>query len=90
VAQLAALREWGTVSPTGRYATKKNIIHPTLIVHGSKDSGCADQRMNLPFVGEVFETLKARLTGQSIEEPSRDQINAELASLREKPDEKLR
>lgn len=37
VAQLAAIREWGPIPPTGRYATLKNIIHPTLIVHGNKD-----------------------------------------------------
>ena len=37
VAQLAAIREWGTVPATGRYAAFKNITHPTLIVHGNKD-----------------------------------------------------
>ena len=37
VAQLAAIREWGTIPSTGRYATLKNITHPTLIVHGNKD-----------------------------------------------------
>jgi pimeloyl-ACP methyl ester carboxylesterase len=37
VAQLAAIREWGTFPTTGRYATLKKITHPTLIVHGNKD-----------------------------------------------------
>jgi pimeloyl-ACP methyl ester carboxylesterase len=37
VAQLAAIREWGTIPATGRYATLKDITHPTLIVHGNKD-----------------------------------------------------
>jgi len=37
VAQVAALREWGTIPATGRYATLKSITHPTLIVHGNKD-----------------------------------------------------
>ena len=37
VAQLAAIREWGRIPATGRYATLKNITHPTLIVHGNKD-----------------------------------------------------
>jgi pimeloyl-ACP methyl ester carboxylesterase len=37
VAQLAAIREWGTIPTTGRYATLKEITHPTLIVHGNKD-----------------------------------------------------
>jgi pimeloyl-ACP methyl ester carboxylesterase len=37
VAQLAAIREWGTIPATGRYAKLKSIIHPTLIVHGNKD-----------------------------------------------------
>ena len=37
VAQLAAIREWGKIPATGRYATLKNIRHPTLIVHGNKD-----------------------------------------------------
>jgi pimeloyl-ACP methyl ester carboxylesterase len=37
VAQLAAIREWGTVPATGRYSTLKNITRPTLIVHGNKD-----------------------------------------------------
>ncbi len=37
VAQLAAIREWGTIPATGRYASLKNITHPTLLVHGNKD-----------------------------------------------------
>jgi pimeloyl-ACP methyl ester carboxylesterase len=37
VTQLAAIREWGTIPATGRYATLKSITHPTLIVHGNKD-----------------------------------------------------
>ena len=37
VAQLAAIREWGTIPATGRYSTLKDITHPTLIVHGNKD-----------------------------------------------------
>ena len=37
VAQLDAIREWGTIPATGRYATLKNLTHPTLIVHGNKD-----------------------------------------------------
>jgi len=36
-AQLAAIREWGTIPPSGRYAALKNITQPTLIVHGNKD-----------------------------------------------------
>jgi pimeloyl-ACP methyl ester carboxylesterase len=38
VAQLAAIREWGTIPSTGRYDTLKNITHPTLVVHGNKDT----------------------------------------------------
>ena len=37
VAQLAAIREWGTIRATDRYSTLKDITHPTLIVHGNKD-----------------------------------------------------
>ena len=37
VAQLAAIREWGTIPATGRYSTLKDITHPTLIVHGNQD-----------------------------------------------------
>jgi len=37
VAQLAAIREWGAIPTTGRYAKLKEITHPTLIVHGNKD-----------------------------------------------------
>jgi pimeloyl-ACP methyl ester carboxylesterase len=37
VAQVAAIREWGTIPATRRYATLKSITHPTLIVHGNKD-----------------------------------------------------
>src|SRR4029077_6760177 len=37
VAQLAAIREWGTIPTTGRYATLAGITHPTLVVHGNKD-----------------------------------------------------
>jgi pimeloyl-ACP methyl ester carboxylesterase len=38
VAQLAAIREWGTIPAAGRYATLKNVTHTTLIVHGNKDT----------------------------------------------------
>ena len=37
VAQLAAIREWGIIPASGRYATLQKITHPTLIVHGNKD-----------------------------------------------------
>src|SRR5271156_2774638 len=37
VAQLDAIREWGTIPATERYATLKSITHPTLVVHGIKD-----------------------------------------------------
>ena len=37
VAQLAAIREWGAIPSTNRYATLKNIAHQALIVHGNKD-----------------------------------------------------
>jgi len=36
-AQLRAIREWGRVPSSSRYATLENIRHPTLIVHGNKD-----------------------------------------------------
>jgi pimeloyl-ACP methyl ester carboxylesterase len=36
-AQLAAIRERGTLPASGRYSTLKNITHSTLIVHGNKD-----------------------------------------------------
>jgi pimeloyl-ACP methyl ester carboxylesterase len=36
-AQLHAIREWGTVPSSNRYATLKNIKHRTLVVHGTKD-----------------------------------------------------
>jgi pimeloyl-ACP methyl ester carboxylesterase len=36
-AQLRAIREWGAVPPTNRYTTLQNIMHPTLVVHGTKD-----------------------------------------------------
>ena len=36
-AQLAAIREWGTIPGSGRYSTLRSITHPTLIVHGNKD-----------------------------------------------------
>jgi len=37
VAQLAAIREWGIIPATGRYAMLQKITQPTLIVHGNKD-----------------------------------------------------
>jgi pimeloyl-ACP methyl ester carboxylesterase len=37
VAQLAAIREWGSIPPSERYATLKKIKHRTLIVHGNQD-----------------------------------------------------
>jgi pimeloyl-ACP methyl ester carboxylesterase len=36
-AQLRAIREWGAVPSSNRYATLLNIKHPTLVVHGTKD-----------------------------------------------------
>jgi pimeloyl-ACP methyl ester carboxylesterase len=36
-AQAAALREWGAVPSSNRYATLKKISQKTLIVHGNKD-----------------------------------------------------
>jgi pimeloyl-ACP methyl ester carboxylesterase len=36
-AQLHAIREWGAVPPSDRYATLQGIKHPTLVVHGTKD-----------------------------------------------------
>jgi pimeloyl-ACP methyl ester carboxylesterase len=36
-AQLQAIREWGRVPSSSRYATLETIKHPTLIVHGTKD-----------------------------------------------------
>lgn len=37
VAQLAAIREWGTIPRTDRFAYLKKITQPVLIVHGNKD-----------------------------------------------------
>ena len=36
-AQLRAIREWGAVPPSDRYATLQKIKHPILVVHGTKD-----------------------------------------------------
>jgi pimeloyl-ACP methyl ester carboxylesterase len=36
-AQLAAIREWGAIPTTDRYAMLRVIQQPTLIVHGTKD-----------------------------------------------------
>ena len=36
-AQLHAIREWGAVPSTDRYATLQKISRPTLVVHGTKD-----------------------------------------------------
>jgi pimeloyl-ACP methyl ester carboxylesterase len=38
VAQLAAIREWGIIPATGRYATLNKITQSTLIIHGNKDT----------------------------------------------------
>jgi pimeloyl-ACP methyl ester carboxylesterase len=37
LAQLAALREWGVIPASDRFATLAEIHHPTLVVQGSKD-----------------------------------------------------
>jgi pimeloyl-ACP methyl ester carboxylesterase len=37
IAELAAIREWGLVPSTDRFAMLGRIPHPTLIVHGNKD-----------------------------------------------------
>jgi pimeloyl-ACP methyl ester carboxylesterase len=36
-AQLRAIREWGEIPTTDRYAMLSTIRQPTLIVHGAKD-----------------------------------------------------
>src|SRR5260370_21894661 len=38
VAQLAAIREWGAIPATGRYATLKSITHPPPSAHANKDT----------------------------------------------------
>ncbi|MGH9519288.1 MAG: alpha/beta fold hydrolase, partial [Terriglobales bacterium] len=57
VAQLAAIREWGTVPSTGRYATLKEISHPTLIVHGNKDIVVAPPSTMPPSCGRLGPVL---------------------------------
>jgi pimeloyl-ACP methyl ester carboxylesterase len=37
LAELAAIREWGVIPATSRFAMLSKIRHPTLIVHGNKD-----------------------------------------------------
>jgi len=37
LAQITAIRDWGSVPETGRYASLQKIEQPTLIVHGNKD-----------------------------------------------------
>jgi pimeloyl-ACP methyl ester carboxylesterase len=37
VAQLAAIREWGTIPKAERFAYLKQITQPVLVVHGNKD-----------------------------------------------------
>jgi pimeloyl-ACP methyl ester carboxylesterase len=37
IAELVAIREWGFIPQTSRFAMLGQIHHPTLIVHGSKD-----------------------------------------------------
>jgi pimeloyl-ACP methyl ester carboxylesterase len=37
LAEAAAIREWGVIPQTGRFAMLGQIHHPKLIVHGSKD-----------------------------------------------------
>jgi pimeloyl-ACP methyl ester carboxylesterase len=37
LAELAAIREWGVIPASDRFAMLSEIQHPTLIVHGSKD-----------------------------------------------------
>ena len=37
IAELAAIREWGAIPPTDRFAMLGRIHHPTLVVHGNKD-----------------------------------------------------
>jgi len=46
--------------------------------------------MNLPHITKTFEMLKARRAGQPAKELSKDDINAELARLPDKPNENLR
>ena len=37
LAELAAIREWGGIPASERFAMLSKIRHPTLIVHGNKD-----------------------------------------------------
>ena len=37
LAELAAIREWGIIPASDRFATLSKIRHPTLVVHGNKD-----------------------------------------------------
>jgi pimeloyl-ACP methyl ester carboxylesterase len=38
LAQLAALRDWGAIPPSDRFAMLSKIHHPALIVHWNKDA----------------------------------------------------
>jgi pimeloyl-ACP methyl ester carboxylesterase len=37
LAELAAIREWGVIPPSDRFAMLGKIRHPTLVVQGNKD-----------------------------------------------------
>lgn len=37
LAELAAIRQWGVIPPSDRFAMLNKIQHPTLIAHGNKD-----------------------------------------------------
>ena len=37
LAQIAAIREWGVIPPSDRFAMLGKINHPTLIGHGNRD-----------------------------------------------------
>jgi pimeloyl-ACP methyl ester carboxylesterase len=37
IAELAAIREWGVIPQTNRFAMLGRIHHPTLVVHRNKD-----------------------------------------------------
>ena len=76
VAQLAAIREWGTIPSTGRYATLKKITHPTLIVHGNKDIVVAP--INALLLAEHLPTAQLAKRSKIDEQSSRRQCAGHL------------
>jgi pimeloyl-ACP methyl ester carboxylesterase len=81
-AQLHAIREWGEIPTTDRYAMLATIKQPTLIVHGAKD--IVVDSVNAIVLEENLCDARLLMLGSKVTQVQLNSLFAELSSLADK------